>query len=72
MYASSLRALQARLDPSLFVRVHRSTVVNVKQVHEMSPWSSGDYRLTLRDGTVVRLSRSYRHAFDILTGRAKS
>jgi DNA-binding LytR/AlgR family response regulator len=55
-----LHALQARLDPARFARVHRSALVNLARVRELRPLPSGDYELTMRSGAVVRLSRTYR------------
>ena len=66
---TSLLSMEGSLDPARFVRIHRSTIVNVRRVREMTHWSSGDYRLTLTDGTTLRLSRTYRRRFDRLTGR---
>ena len=60
----SLRALAESLDPELFVRVHRSAIVNVTSVREMEPLASGDQRLVLSDGTELRVSRTYRSALD--------
>jgi two-component system LytT family response regulator len=56
----SLRALADALDPNAFVRVHRSAIVNVGCVREIEPLASGDQRLTLSDGTVLRISRTNR------------
>jgi two-component system LytT family response regulator len=56
----SLRALAEALDKSRFVRVHRSAIVNVGCVREIEPLTSGDQRLTLSDGTVLRVSRTCR------------
>jgi two-component system LytT family response regulator len=56
----TLQDLEARLDPGRFVRVHRSTIVNLERVKELHPWSHGDLLLVLEDGTEVRLSRRYR------------
>jgi two-component system LytT family response regulator len=56
----SLRALAEALDKSRFVRVHRSAIVNVGCVREIEPLASGDQRLTLSDGTVLRVSRTCR------------
>ena len=57
-----LRDLERRLDPGRFARVHRSALVNLARVHELRPLPSGDYRLTLRSGATVTLSRTYRDA----------
>jgi two-component system LytT family response regulator len=52
--------LEERLDPAVFVRIHRSYVVNLSHVRELRPWFSGDYAVVLHDGSELRLSRSYR------------
>lgn len=59
---STLTALEPRLDPARFLRVHRSYMVNLNQLLEIEPLDSGDARLKLRDGTLVPCSRRYRPA----------
>ncbi len=54
----TLTALEARLDPSLFVRVNRSTVVQIDQIKELQPAPHGDYTILLRDGTRLPLGRN--------------
>lgn len=63
-YLLSLRMkeLEARLEGSPLVRVHRSTIVNADHVREVRHRSHGDYDATLADGTVVRVSRTRRAA----------
>ena len=56
----TLTAIEARLDPLAFVRVNRSTIVQLDQVRELQPAMHGDYTIVLRDGTRVPLSRSLR------------
>jgi two-component system LytT family response regulator len=56
----TLSALDRQLDPTVFVRVHRSAIVRVARVKELLPAAHGDYVLRLADGTKLRLSRSYR------------
>jgi len=56
----SLAQLEARLDPASFVRVHRSTLVNVDHIAEMHPMFHGDSELVMRRGTRLTLSRRYR------------
>lgn len=46
---TTLVDLEKRLDPKRFVRIHRSTIVNVDQVQEIQDWFGGKYRLVLRD-----------------------
>lgn len=52
--------LATKLDPEKFVRIHRSTIVNVDRVKELQPLFSGDYVAILHDGTQLNLSRAYR------------
>ncbi len=56
----TLTAIEERLDPNRFVRIHRSHLVNLDRVVEMRHWSSGEYVVELRDGTELKLSRTYR------------
>jgi two-component system LytT family response regulator len=58
----SLAATAERLDPAHFVRIHRSTVVNVARIREVQPWMGGDHLAILRDGTRLRVSRTCRGA----------
>jgi two-component system LytT family response regulator len=59
-FRQPLGRLEERLDPASFVRVHRSTLVNVEHIAEMHPLFHGDYELVLRRGTRLTLSRRYR------------
>lgn len=56
----TLAELEARLDPAMFIRIHRSTIVNLEQVREIRPDTHGDADVLLRSGAVHRLSRAYR------------
>ena len=56
----SLRALADSLEHAGFVRVHRSAIANVACIRTVEPLSSGDQRLTLENGTVLRVSRTCR------------
>jgi two-component system LytT family response regulator len=57
---SMLGTLEASLDPDVFTRIHRSTIVNWSRVVELRPLAANDYTVLLRDGTRLRLSRFYR------------
>jgi|SRR6185295_5139653 len=57
---STMTAIQERLDPQRFVRVHRSYMVNLDFLAQIEPLESGDARLVLKDGTHVPCSRRYR------------
>ena len=57
---SSVSALEARLNPSEFVRVHRSTIVRLDCVRELRTLAPGVWRIVLVDGTEVAVSPPYR------------
>ena len=63
---SSLTKLESELDPRRFVRVHKSHVVNIARVAEVTPWIGGDWRIRLQDGAEVNLRRRYRERFEAL------
>jgi two-component system, LytTR family, response regulator len=56
--------LERRLDPARFVRVNRSTIVNVDRITELQPWTHGDSVVLLTDGVKLRLTRRYRARLD--------
>lgn len=64
---STLAGLLERLDPAVFRRIHRGTVVNLDRVEEIQPWFAGRYLVILGDGTELRVSRSYRDGLLRLT-----
>ena len=68
----SLSALEGRLNPTRFVRTHRSYIVNVARVRELQPLSHGDYNVLLDSGQSAPLSRVYRDRFHmfVLSGTA--
>jgi two-component system LytT family response regulator len=62
----TMAAMERRLDPSRFARIHRSTIVNVERISELKPCENGEYLVLLRDGTELRLSRTHRHTLQRL------
>ncbi|MCC6317632.1 MAG: response regulator transcription factor [Gemmatimonadaceae bacterium] len=60
----TLRDVAARLDPRMFVRIHRSTIVNIDRIRELQPWFGGDYIAILRSGAKLKVSR--RHVAQLL------
>jgi len=66
---STLQALMAQLDPQRFVRVHRSTLVNIARVRELRALGNGDQRMVLTDGTELAISRTHREALLRLLAR---
>ena len=59
----TMNGIEAKLDPDKFLRIHRSTVVNIDRIKELHPMFSGDYSVILRNGTELTLSRNYRERF---------
>jgi two-component system LytT family response regulator len=55
-----LAAIVRRLDPRRFLRINKSEVIRIDAVREVHPWSHGDYRVIMRDGTTLSWSRRYR------------
>jgi two-component system LytT family response regulator len=65
----TMTALEAKLDPMDFVRIHRSTIVRVDRIRELEPLFQGDYVVILGDGTRLTSSRGYREKLqDLLQG----
>lgn len=63
MIRDTMNGIEAKLDPDKFLRIHRSTVVNIDRIKELHPMFSGDYAVILRNGTELALSRNYRERF---------
>jgi len=65
----TMSQLEARLDPTMFVRIHRSVLVNLERVKELRPLFNKDHVLVLRDGTQLTVSRThYEHLLSCLRG----
>jgi two-component system LytT family response regulator len=64
----SMSSIEMRLDPRLYLRVHRSAIVNRSHVREIQPWFKGDYVLILRSGTRIQTGRAYAHGVRSLIG----
>ncbi len=56
----TMRAMEARLDPARFRRIHRSSIVNLDHVTQLQPWFGGDYLVLMKDGSKLTLSRTYK------------
>lgn len=59
LHNGTLRSMLERLDNQKFIRVHKSTIIHIRQVKSYISRSNGDYDVTMSDGFVVRLSRNY-------------
>lgn len=60
--------LQEQLDPALFVRIHRSTIVRADRIKRLKPLVNGDYLVTMSDGMEFTLSRTFRQKVLSLLG----
>jgi len=65
----TMNSLESRLDPEQFLRIHRSTIVNIERIKELQPWFHGDYHVVLRDERQLTMSAGYREKLDTLRGR---
>ena len=66
----SLQALEQRLDPVRFFRVHRSAIVNLDRVRELAPDPRGEHLVVLENGTRLKLSRGRRAELEARLGQA--
>ncbi|MEJ1974209.1 MAG: LytTR family DNA-binding domain-containing protein [Lacunisphaera sp.] len=57
----SLQKMMERLDPKHFVRIHRSTIVNLRHMKKAGPALYGEYSVELTNGTKLRVSRTFVH-----------
>jgi two-component system LytT family response regulator len=57
----TISELEKKLEAAGFIRIHRSTIVNQERIVEMRALDNGEYRVFLRDGAELKLSRNYRH-----------
>lgn len=65
----TMSSIETRLDPKQFLRISRSSMVNVERIKELQPMFHGDYTVILRNGTKLSLSRNYRDKLEKLMGR---
>jgi len=59
LYRDTMKAIEGRLDPRRFVRIHRSAIVNIDRVAQIEPYVHGEYVVTMRDGTRLTSSRAH-------------
>jgi two-component system LytT family response regulator len=66
----TMNDLEARLEPAMFARVHRSAIVNLDRIQELQTENHGEVTIVLAGGRTLRWSRSYRERLDALLGSA--
>ncbi len=69
LYRETMRALEEQLDPSQFVRISRSAIVNIARIRELKPFAKGEYTVFLRDGTKLTMTRGIRELQQSLVSR---
>lgn len=69
LYRSSLATVASRLDPFQFVRIHRSSIVNLRMIEFLERRSHGDVAVFLKNGTHLMMSRSYRTEVEAMLGQ---
>ena len=70
LHRETMTSLEGRLPPNKFMRISRSTIVNVDRIKELQPLFHGEYAVILRNGTRLTLSRGYRDKLQQLLGNA--
>ena len=70
LYRSALNELSTSLDPTHFIRIHRSVIVNIDSISELQPISHGEFELVLNDGHRARVSRTYRTELERRLGQS--
>jgi two-component system, LytTR family, response regulator len=61
-FRDTITNVEAKLNPSTFMRIHRSTIINLQHIREVRSLQSGDAVVVLSDGTALGISRTYRDA----------
>jgi len=69
LHRETMASIEGQLPLTKFMRISRSTIVNVDRIKELQPLFHGEYAVILRNGTRLTLSRSYRDKLDQLMGR---
>jgi len=69
---ATMKELEEMLDPQVFQRVHRSTIVNLARVRSLRPHLNGECFLKLESGQEVKLSRSFRDKVELLLDRTRA
>lgn len=69
LHRETMASLESQLPPEKFIRISRSTIVNLDRIKELQPLFHGDYSVILNHGTKLTLSRSYRDRLDQILGR---
>jgi two-component system LytT family response regulator len=69
MIRETMNGLEQQLNPQKFIRIHRSTIINIEKIKELEPFFNGEYKVLLSNNAQVILSRNYRESFTKLFGK---
>jgi two-component system LytT family response regulator len=67
----NLSRIESTLDPTMFCRIHRSTIVRIDRIRAVESLFRGEYLVVLHDGTKLTSGRSYRHNLESLMGKER-
>ncbi len=66
----TMKSLEEKINPGQFVRIHRSTIVNIDRIKSLKSNEHGDFEVNLHNGERLKLSRSYRSRFQKVIGNS--
>ncbi len=69
LHRETMSSLESKLPPAKFIRISRSSIVNIDRIKELQPLFHGDHVVILRNGTKLTLSRNYREKLNQLLGK---
>ncbi|MEW6211688.1 MAG: LytTR family DNA-binding domain-containing protein [Acidobacteriota bacterium] len=64
----AISGIESRLDPRRFARIHRCVIVNIDRIERLESWFNNEYRVVMKTGDHLTLSRSYRKRLSELLG----
>jgi two-component system LytT family response regulator len=70
LYRAPIHLLADKLDPAHFVRIHRSSIVNIESIVRLEPISHGEFDVVLKHGGRTKVSRTYRAQLEKRLGQA--
>jgi two-component system LytT family response regulator len=66
----TISGLESQLNPKVFLRIHRSSIVRIDKIKELQPWFHGEYHVIMENGKQLTLSRNYRTNLQDAVGKA--
>jgi two-component system LytT family response regulator len=70
LHRAALTDLETRLDPRVFIRIHRSAIINIEMISHLEPASHGEFEVLMKSGARVKLSRTYRAQLEARLGQS--